>query len=261
MRDSMMSALFGAMTQEHRMNMITNNLANVNTTGYKKDSLAFKDTFLMFAHEKVMEPVANVRSEKLFPDPVHIAKPRLAVSITDFSQGSLKETGGPLDVAISGDGFFKFRTPQGDYYSRNGKFQTTADGALVTPDGYTVLGQGGGEIVIPPNAKVSITENGQIYADGELVDALQVVDFEEKAVLEKLGHNMYQIRDGQDAAEQPLENASIQQGFLETANVEVVTEMVNMIETHRQFEAYQKMITTTQESDQKLIQKVGSKSV
>lgn len=256
MQDSMYSALFGALSNEHRLNSITNNLANVNTTGYKKDELAFKDTFIMFAHDQIMEPVATVRSKKLFPEPIHIAKPRLAVSKTDFSQGSLKVTGGPLDVALHGEGFFKVQTPDGEYVTRNGHFRQTADGTLVTEQGWPVLGTGG-PITLPANAKVTIDDAGQVFNGNEVVGQLQVVTYENLDVLEKRGRNLFQPRPGANAAEIPAEGTTVAQGFLETSNVEVVTEMVNMIEAQRQFEAYTKVMQSTDTLDKDAIQRVA----
>ncbi len=256
MQDSMYSALFGALSNEHRLNSITNNLANVNTTGYKRDQLAFADTFVMFAHDQIMEPVATVRSKKLFPEPIHIAKPRLAVSQTDFTQGSLRVTGAPLDVALHGEGFLKVQTPDGDYYTRNGHFRQSADGTLITEQGWPVLGTGG-PIVIPPNAQVHISEDGQIFNGDEVLGQLQVVSFEDPTILEKRGRNLFQPRAGVQPAEQPAEGTVVTQGFLETANVEVVTEMVNMIEAQRQFEAYTKVMQSTDTLDKDAIQRVS----
>lgn len=256
MQDSMYSALFGALTNEHRLNNIANNLANVNTTGYKRDVLAFKDTFLSFAHDEVMEPIPNVRSKKMFPEPIHIAKPRIALAKTDFSQGSLKLTGGTLDMAVHGDGFFKVRTPDGEFYTRNGNFRQTSDGQLVTQQGWPVLGAGG-DIQIPPRANLTVAENGTIYADGEEVGQVQVVTLDNLDALEKQGSNLFRLREGAEAQEVPVENPVVLQGFLETANVEVVTEMVNMIEANRQFEAYQKIMQTTDAVDKMATTQVG----
>ncbi len=87
MDNAMYSALFGALSNEHRMNSIAYNMANVNTTGYKRDLLAFKDTMVMYAHDHIMEPVASIRDKKYFPDPQHLSKTRIATSVTDFQQG------------------------------------------------------------------------------------------------------------------------------------------------------------------------------
>ncbi|OBQ51873.1 flagellar basal-body rod protein FlgF [Halodesulfovibrio spirochaetisodalis] len=259
MQSSVYSALFGALTNEHRLNNISNNLANINTTGYKRDTLAFKDTFVMFAHDQIMEPVANVRSEKLFPEPKLMAKPRIAVAQTDFSPGAVKLTGGPLDMAIHGEGFFKIQTPDGEYLTRNGKFRQSTDGTLVTDRGYPVLGDGG-PIELPRNAKVIVGERGEVYANNVQVGQLQLVTYDDLKSLEKLGQNLFRVRDGSNAAEQPAATASIQQGALESANVEVVSEMVNMIEAHRQFEAYTKVMKASSELDKNSTQRLGKSS-
>ncbi|MFV0423632.1 flagellar basal-body rod protein FlgF [Oleidesulfovibrio sp.] len=256
MQDSMYSALFGALTNEHRLNNIANNLANVNTTGYKRDVLAFKDTFLSFAHDEVMEPIPNVRSKKMFPEPIHIAKPRIALAKTDFTQGGLKLTGAPLDVAIQGEGFFKVRTPEGEFYTRNGNFRQTFDGQLVTQQGWPVIGTGG-DIQLPPRSNITIAENGSIYANGELVGQIQVVNIDNPITLEKQGSNLFRLREGAGGQEVPVENPMVLQGFTEAANVEVVSEMVNMIEAHRQFEAYQKIMQATDAVDKMATDKVG----
>ncbi|MDR2503791.1 MAG: flagellar basal-body rod protein FlgF [Deltaproteobacteria bacterium] len=256
MQNSMFSGLFGALSNEHRMNSIANNLANVNTTGYKRDTLAFRDTFIMFAHDQIMEPVANVRSKKLFPDPQHRARPRLAVSLTDFEQGGLKATSAPLDLAISGEGFFTIRTPTGDYYSRNGHFRLTAEGTLVTEQGFPVLGDGG-EITIPPGIKnIVIAGDGRIFGDGAEIGQIGFVSVDNLRNLEKMGGNLFRARNGVQIEEIDAPGEMIQ-GFLETPNVDVVYEMVNLIEANRQFEAYQKIMQTSDAVDREAITRVG----
>lgn len=256
MQNSMYTALFGALSNEHRMNSIANNLANVNTTGYKRDLLTFKDTFGMYAHDQIMEPMVNLRSKKLFPEPQHLARTRIAHAQTDFVQGSLKATGAPLDVAISGEGFFKIRTPQGDFYTRNGRFRLTGEGMLITEQGYSVLGNGG-EVTLPAGVKnFTISESGDIYADGEIVGAIDLVEVDNPVALEKLGNNMYRQRIGM-TVEEIASDSALAQGFLEISNVNPVYEMVNMIETQRQFEAYAKVMQTTESIDKETISKVG----
>lgn len=257
MQSGVFSGLFGALSNEHRMNSIANNLANINTTGYKRDTLAFRDTFIMFAHDQIMEPVANVRSEKLFPEPKHMARPRLAESRTDFSQGPLKTTGGPLDLAISGDGFFSVRTPEGDYYSRNGHFRLTPEGTLITEQGFQVLGDGGGEIVIPPGIKsLVIAEDGRLFGDGDLIGQIGFTGVDDLTNLEKVGANMYRAKNGVQVGEVEAQGFMVQ-GFLEAPNVDVVYEMVNMIEAQRQFEAYQKAMQSSDTLDREAYSKVG----
>jgi flagellar basal-body rod protein FlgG len=258
MQDAMYSAMFGAMTQEHRMDIIANNLANVNTSGYKPDKLSFEDTFHRYAHDFIREPITDLKKKPLFPRAFLMSKPRLAGKETDFSQGALKRSDNALDVAIKGEGFFKIRTPEGDFYSRNGHFVRTAEGLLTTAQGGALLGEGG-PIAVPAGARIEIRGDGQIFADGALVDQIQLSTVTDLNKLEKTGANLFRLRPGANAAEQPAPaGTTLEQGYLETANVEVVGQMVNMIEAQRAFEAYSKITKTMHESDTKLIQQVGT---
>ncbi len=256
MQSAMFSALFGALTNEHRMNSIANNLANVNTTGYKRDVLAFRDTFESYATDTMIEPVSNIRAKKMLPDPQHMARTRMALSLTDFQQGPLKITGGPFDLAISGEGFFKIDTPQGELYSRNGHFRQTAEGTLITEQGYPVLGNGG-PITLPGQVRnFNIAEDGRIFADGNLVGQISLVSVDDVKNLEKAGQNMYKPRAGTNVEEVPS-RGFMAQGFLEAPNVDAVYEMVNMIEAQRQFEAYTKVMQTSDAIDKEAVNKVG----
>lgn len=255
MQSSMYNALFGALTQEHRLANISNNLANVNTTGYKRETLAFRDVFIRFGHD-MLDSISAIHEKSLLPVPDELAQARIAMSHIDFNQGSMRETGNPLDVALHGEGFFKVRTPQGEFYTRNGNFHLTPEGQLVNGQGYPVLGETG-EINVEPGGRVHVSPNGEITVNGEGAGILQAVTFENSQVLEKVGQNMYRVREGLIAVEQPAANATVVSGYLESSNVEVVQEMVGMIETHRMFEAYQKVMQTTQETDQKLIREVA----
>ena len=259
MQNAMYSALFGALSNEHRMNSIANNLANVNTTGYKRDILSFRDTYRAFAHDMIMEPVANIRQKKLFPEPQHFAKARLATASTDFQQAGLKVTGGPFDVGISGEGFFKVNSPQGELYTRNGHFRLTAEGLLITEQGWPVMGEGG-EITVPAGFKnIVISEDGRIFADNDLVGQISFVNVDQPGNLEKAGNNLYRPRPGADLDEIEVDpgRSWLAQGFLESANVDAVYEMVNMIEAQRQFEAYQKMMQTSDALDREAFTRVG----
>ncbi|MEG2171812.1 MAG: flagellar basal-body rod protein FlgF [Desulfovibrionaceae bacterium] len=262
MQDAMFSGLFGALTTEHRMNFIANNLANVNTNGYKKDTVAFKDTMATFAHDEIREPLMNCRSTPLFPEPKNMARPRIAVSQTDFTQGSMHFTGDPLDLAITGDAFFKVNTPTGDFYTRNGHFLRTADGTVVTPQGWPLQGAGG-NIVIPAGTRsVHIGDDGQVFADGEAINNINLVTVDKLTNLEKMGRNLYRPRSNVNVVEQDAlaGGARVAQGFIETSNVEVVSEMVNMIETNRQFEAYQKVMQSADSLDREATSKIGRRA-
>ncbi|MEF2145067.1 MAG: flagellar basal-body rod protein FlgF [Desulfovibrionaceae bacterium] len=257
MQDSMMNAMFGAMSNEIRMNQIANNLANVNTTAYKRDNVAFHDTFLRFAHDYMVDARPSLRDKEMWPKADLMAKPRLSEQKTDFTQGAMQKTGNPLDLCLVGEGFFKVRTPDGDYLTRNGSFQLSSDGTLITEQGFEVLGEGG-PIVMPQSAsQVTIDSLGQIKAGGDVVARLELTDVDDKRQLQKIGNNLYQIDPRSTASEVPPADVSVEQGFLEKANVEVVTEMVDMIETQRAHQLYTKMMQGTGEIDQKLINNVG----
>lgn len=257
MRDSMMNAMFGAMSNEIRMNMIANNLANVNTTAYKKDQVAFHDTFLRFAHDYMVDARPSLRDKEMWPKADLMAKPRLSDQKTDFSQGSLQVTGNPLDLALSGEGFFRVRTPDGDYLTRNGSFQLDSEGNLITEQGYQVLG-GGGAVTIPQGtSSVLIDSAGTIRADGQELATLDLVAVDDQRQLQKIGNNLFQVDPRGTATEVDPEGLSVEQGFLEKPNVEVVTEMVDMIETQRAHQMYTKMMQGTGDIDDKLINTVG----
>ena len=262
MQQAMFSGLFGALTTEHRMNFIANNLANVNTSGYKRQTLAFKDTMAYYAHDEIREPLMNLKSQPLFPEAQNMARPRLAVSSIDFSQGSMEFTGNALDLSITGENaFFRVQTPTGQYLTRSGHFVLGSDGTVMTANGHPLMG-GGGTIVIPQETRnIHITPDGQVIADGMLVNNIELVSVDNPQNLEKLGYNLYRAKGNIDVAEGNAyaEGARIEQGFLEKANVDVVSEMVNMIEVNRQFEAYQKVMQTADTLDRAANDKLGKR--
>jgi len=254
MEMSMYSALFGALSTEMRLNLSANNLANVNTTGYKRDRVSFEDTFMRYAHDDHIDPRGNLREPELFPRANVIAKPRVAEQKIDFSQGALQLTGNPLDLSIQGPGFFKVSNGGSTYYTRNGAFHRSAQGLLVTDQDYPVLG-GGGPIQIPDGRDISVDGQGSVYLDGAQVGQIDVVSVQNPDTLQKFGANLYTAQPGATVQEGLMDQTTTQvaQGYLEKPNVEVVEEMVNMIETQRTFEAYQKMITGSNELDTKAI--------
>ena len=259
MRESMYSALFGAMTNEHRLDVIANNLANSSTNGFKKDSYAFQDTFQRFAHDYLVDAKPYVRAENIWPKPYIQARTRMSGQYSDMSQGSVQSTGNSLDVALVGEGFFKVRTPKGDFMTRNGSFQLSADGRLITEQGFEVL-SGGSAITLPRDNRIDIDVNGVITADGNQIGTLDLVNVSDPKSVEKVGQNLFQIRKGSRATEIAPENLQVQQGFLEKSNVEIVGEMVNMMEAQRAFEINQKLMTTTDTMESLVINKVGQAS-
>lgn len=254
MRDSSLSALFGALSNETRMSTIANNLANVNTTAYKKDTMAFHDVFTRFAHDHVVTTKSFLNDKDMFPRPDIMAKARLSDQAVDFTQGSLQKTGNQLDFALSGEGLFQVQTGDETLYTRAGNFLVDANGTLVTQEGHPVMVDGGA-LTIPPGASVSVDSGGGISINGEPAGNFDLVSFAEPGGLERVGSNMYRAPDG--LAQNVPEDLSVEQGFLEKGNVDVVTEMVAMIETQRSFSMYTKMLKGTDQLDQTMIRRLS----
>lgn len=237
------SAYSGMINQEHRMDVLTNNLANAATNGYKKEGATSQsfDSVLAF---KIKDATEGYHLAK------HIGVNNPGVKIgegyTDFSQGSLKTTANTFDLALTDAGFFaiEFTNKAGETsvkYTRDGNFTLTADGHLVTQDGDAVLGTDGKPIKIDTIAETQINHQGQIIQNGRVVATVQVTDFEDYNYLERYGENYYQPVEGATEKEPA---AKVYSGYLETSNISVVSEMVNMITVQRAYESNQKVITT-----------------
>ena len=204
--------------QEQRLNQVSNNLANVDTPGFKKETVTFDE--MLYQANRFRQRVGK----------------GLQIN-TIHQQGVVQKTDAPLDLAISGDGFFQVQTPAGVRYTRAGNFQRNNEGLLVTANGYPVLGETG--LVTITGAKVDVAGDGRLYVDGVQVNRLTVVTADPKA-LKKEGENLFRLADG--AAEEASPNSQILQGHLEKSNVNTVTEMTEMIDLYRAYEGQQKMI-------------------
>lgn len=175
--------------------------------------------------------------------------------VTNFSQGNMLETGGVLDLALNGDGFFKVEGEDGEtYYTRDGSFTMNSNGEMTTLDGHRVLGSGG-TIVVNGN-ELSVSANGQVIVDGRTVATLDIVDLDNKEYLRKIGNNLYQMVEGEDGEEIPFDGEVVQ-GFLEESNVDSIREMVEMITLLRNFEAGQKAIRVQDEMLEKSSNEIG----
>ena len=206
---------------------VANNLANANTTGYKRDRL-----FTAALNER-LDAEGAPRSDRRFTQG------------SDFSTGALEETGNPLDMALGGEGFFVTQDAAtgAARYTRAGHFVVGQDGTLRTPGGHAVQGQDG-PIEIPMNAggTVEVSRSGDISVAGRRVGALRVVRFENPQQLERVDQAAF-LADG--AAPQDVEAPVVLQGKLEMSNVDAVSEMTDMIEHFRLFESQQKVLRTT----------------
>ena len=254
MRNSTYSAVFGALSNEMRMSTIANNLANVNTTAFKRDSMAFHDVFTRFAHDNVVTTKTYLRGDDVFPEPNIMAKPRLSEQNVDFAQGGMHTTGNQLDFALTGEGLFKVQAPEGTLYTRAGNFLTDTNGMLVSQQGHPVLVDGG-PLVVPAGSKLTVDPSGGISINGELAGNFDLATFEKIGRMERVGSTLYRAPEG--LAEQPPEDVTVAQGFLEKSNVEVVTEMVSMIESQRSFQMYAKMLQSTDQMDKNMIMRLS----
>ena len=249
------TAYTGMINQQKRLDTVTNNLANASTTGFKREGLTSKsfDQMLTVKLNDLSVPYLNEG----------IGKMSLGVKIgenyTDYSQGSFKETGNTYDLALAGNGFFtiSYTDKKGntsEKYTRDGEFTMDSEGYLRTLEGDYVQGEGGNIMIPVETSEVSIRDNGDIYADGEYVDSLRIVDFEDYNNIEKFGENLYNVVDGATETES---TAAVKQGYLEMSNINVVKEMVEMITISRAYESNQKLIQTVDDMLDKSVNQVG----
>ena len=236
------TAYTGMIQEQQRMDNLANNLANADTTGFKKEGLT-SQSFDAVLVDKIRDD-----SEYFYAKRIGHANPgvKIGESYVDFSEGSFQVTDVPYDLALGGKGFFtvQYTNKNGEtstMYTRDGNFQLTEDGHLVTTDGDPVLDVNDKEIVVDMTKDFTVDQDGYIFQDGKSVAQLQLTDFDDYNYLEHFGENYFYPVEGAT-----MRNASAQvfQGYLETSNVQVVSEMVEMIAVSRQYEANQKVIHT-----------------
>lgn len=243
----------GMLAEMTRTDVISNNLANVNTSGFKKDRAIFRAFPEMNIH-RIDDPVpAGID---------RVIDPRLFIGVlgtgvmvdevnTDFSQGTVKTTSNPLDVALEGEGFFEVQTPDGIRFTRDGSFSVSRDGYLITKDGYYVLGENG-PVQFAREGEIVISQRGEVFGGGQPIDRLRVVAFADPNQLQKQGDNLY------SSETPPIEvDAEVIQGALEGANLNTVSEMVDLITAFRAYEASQKVIRTHDETLDKAVNDIA----
>lgn len=235
--------------QQNRLDAISNNLANVDTAGYKRDITVSKSFPELLLRRTNLDGVYETPFGSAEAAPV-IGKLGLGIetneNYTDFAQGSFRQTDQNTDVAFGGKGFFSVQTPLGERYTRDGNFIIGKEGILETKDGYPVLGEKG--FIRVENDKFTVNEDGVISSqeDSEIIDRFKVVRFDNERYLKKIGSNLYSANDISGSAHiaEGSERPKFLQGYMETSNVNVVNEMVQMIEVNRAYEANQKTITS-----------------
>ncbi len=279
------TAASGMVAQQHRLDAISNNLANANTVGYKRDvsvHKAFPELLLRRMNDNgiIQFPYRNEPVGSIDKAPV---AGRLGTGVeqnelfTIFEQGAVRQTESPFDVALEGEGFFVVETPYGERYTRNGNFTIGPESFLVTQQGYPVLGTDGNPIEIKLNNFV-IDEDGRVFANERFMDdpdrlvqmmenewdetiqagQLRLVGMEETRYLRKEGGNLWNTtRESGDATDLVDQGRpAVLQGFLEEANVNPVVEMTQMIEVNRAYEANQKVVHSQDQSTARLLNEV-----
>lgn len=233
--------LSGGIAQEMRLEMISHNLSNINTIGYKKDKAIFK-SFLPAYNNDV-----DIEGSFFGKDKAFVLYDR---SIIDLSGGATKNTGNRLDLAINGEGFFVIEKAGDVRYTRNGNFSLDEQRRIVTQNGDPVLGEGGP--IILPEGDITVDQKGIVYVRNEEAGRLRVVDLANQEDIKKEGESLLL-----GGTERPSEVFTIIQGGLEQSNVNTIEEMASMIEVLRGYESYQKVIQTMDEINSRSASEIG----
>lgn len=259
------TAYTGMINEQKRLDVVANNLANADTTGYKKEgatSAAFEDQLAI----RIKDSGTNFLPRRLGTVNMGV---KIGETYTNYDQGSFEVTDNNSDIAIAGNGFFaiEFTDKQGNTsikYTRDGNFTVDREGYLVTADGNHVLNMNAaltsaqgeaGYVRVDPLAEMSVDQTGQIYQNGQVIDRIGYVDVADYNYLSKYGENLYDLEDGGQII---ASDAQIEQGCLEASNVNVVDEMVSMITIQRAYEAGQKMIQTEDDTLEMAVNQVGN---
>lgn len=250
---SLYTAVSGMITQEAKQDIISNNLANANTVGFKQDNLSLSrfDDVLIQNYDKQQggQNVQNIIGKLSLGSKVDGVR-------TDFTEGSIEETGKATDFAINGRGFFSVQNNGTSYYSRDGHFHVDSRGYLTNDSGYSVMGKnastGNVEPIYVGNAQMSSDANGNILLGGKPAYKLATVDFADYSTLSKSGDNLYT---GSGAK---VADVNINSNSLEKSNVNLISTMIDMLTTMRSFETNQKIVQSIDETLDKSVNQVGA---
>lgn len=257
MSQAIYTATSGARTYGMRLDILTHNLSNVNTIGFKQDR-AICRSYLPHSQPPMKETLEETGISYIpeVGSPYDTSNTMLVLdrTQTDFSSGQLRPTGNALDLALQGNGFFSIETPDGTRYTRNGNFTLNEEGVLVSQNGLPVLGQGG-KITIS-GEEVIVDSQGNVSVDGQEVDTLDIVDFTDLQTLKKVGSTLFTPADP-TVSGVTAEDFAIAQGSLELSNVDPISVMSAMIEVLRGYESYQKVIKSVDEVNSKAINELG----
>lgn len=238
---------------ERQMEAVANNLANVDTVGYKGDQPVFSAVFT-----QILGTASESDEEQFFhfdhlPPYSGVGQSYTAITAMgkNYDQGRLVVTGNDMDFALTDrNTFFTVLTPQGERFTRAGNFHLNADNQLVTAEGVTVNGKEGPLVI--EGDKVEVTEDGTVLVDGEIIGGMKIVSFPFPERLQKLGNSLFAPVDAENSP-RISEDVRLVQGAVESSNVEVMKEMVRMIEANRAYSTMQRAITTQDEANRQAI--------
>ncbi|MCC6138728.1 MAG: flagellar basal-body rod protein FlgF [Bdellovibrionaceae bacterium] len=261
------TAVSGAMAQSDKLDTIANNLANADTPAFKRDEQVFREYLKSYEKqsEVIEAPRVPASVDSFYPtdgnDKSYVDS---AGTFTSFAQGALQVTNNPFDFAIEGEGMFEVLTNDGVRYARAGNFTVNSNGMMVTKQGHPVLmeekpGNQMQDRMIQVGSAESwnVTPQGEVYIDGELRGKLSVSTAEDKDVFQKQGTNLYTTRETINSAVVPSKKFRLHQGSVEKSNVNIVSEMTDMIKTTRIFETKQKAIQAYDQMNAKLVNDVA----
>ena len=250
------TAYTGMINEQNRMDVLSNNMANVTTVGYKKEG-ATSQSFDEVLDLKIKDSTAgyNLATREGY----NSRGVKIGENYVDWSQGGFRITGNTYDLALGGNGFFavEFTNKSGETstkYSRAGEFQLNSAGNIVTHEGDYLLDTAGRHITVDPLKDTNIDRQGRVMQDGRTIATIQVQDFENYDYLKKYGETYYEPIEG---AKFKNADGQIYSGYLEASNVSTVTEMVNLITISRQYESNQKVIQTIDSTLEKAVNQIG----
>ena len=243
MENSIYTGLSLQMALQAKMDLISNNIANMNTPGYREQNMVFTEYLAKTDNgERPKDNLSMVMDYGQYQD---------------TQPGPMQATSNPLDVALNGPGWFGVQTPQGTMYTRAGNFQLNTNGELVTGTGLLVAAEGGGTITIPPDAKeLKIAKDGSVSTDAGQVGRIGTFEFANDQDLEATGNGLYKT----DAPANPAANTDVVQGMLEGSNVQPVLEMTRMIDVSRTYQGTQRMLQSEHDRQRTMIQRMTQAS-
>jgi len=235
------SAASGLRSRMESLDMLANNIANASTSGYKAD----REFYSLYAAPEAEGPISG-------PDTL----PVIERPWTDLSQGEVRSTGNPLDLALQGNGFFSVNGPGGPMYTRAGSFHLSSASQLVTVEGYPVRGEDGNPITLSSATALEVWPDGTVHQDGQTAGQIAVVDFANPASLGKIGHSYFRPAEG-SAPPVPATGYEVQQGSLEGSNASGAEAAVRLLSVMRQFEMLLKAAALDSEMNRKAVDEVA----